>query len=50
MNILEIIGIFAVLFITGVALMWIAIATARPTNGGVVQKRKPRIIKWEDRP
>ena len=49
MTILEIIGLLASLAIVGVSLMWILASTARP-QGKVVQKRRARIIKWEDKP
>jgi hypothetical protein len=49
MTILEIIGLLASLAIVGVSLAWILASTARP-QGKVVQRRKSRIIKWEDRP
>jgi hypothetical protein len=49
MTILEIIGIIAIIAITGLSLAWIATYTTRP-HGKVVQKRKAKIVKWEDRP
>jgi hypothetical protein len=50
MNVLEIIGTLAILAIVGIALMWVLASTARAPKNGVVQRRKARIIKWEDRP
>jgi len=49
MTILEIIGLLASLAIVGVSLAWILASTASP-QGKVVQKRKHKIIKWENRP
>jgi VIT1/CCC1 family predicted Fe2+/Mn2+ transporter len=49
MTILEIIGLIASLAIVGVSLAWILASTARP-QGKVVQKRKAKIVKWEERP
>jgi VIT1/CCC1 family predicted Fe2+/Mn2+ transporter len=49
MTILEIIGLIASLAIVGVSLAWILASTARP-QGKVVQKRRAKIIKWEERP
>jgi hypothetical protein len=49
MTILEIIGTLASLAIVGVSLMWVLASTARP-NGKVVQKRKHKIVEWEERP
>ena len=49
MTILEIIGLLASLAIVGVSIMWILASTARP-QGKVVQKRKAKIVKWEERP
>jgi hypothetical protein len=49
MNILEIIGLLTCVAMVGVSLMWIATYTTRP-NGKVVQKRKAKIVKWEDKP
>jgi type II secretory pathway pseudopilin PulG len=49
MTILEIIGLLASLAIVGVSLAWILASTARP-QGKVVQKRKAKIVKWEERP
>jgi hypothetical protein len=49
MNVLEIIGLLACIGTTALSLMWIATYTTRP-NGKVVQKRKARIVKWEDKP
>jgi hypothetical protein len=49
MNALEIIGTLASLAVVGVSLAWILASTARP-QGKVVQKRKHKIVKWEDRP
>jgi hypothetical protein len=49
MTILEIIGLLASLAIVGVSIAWILASTARP-QGKVVQKRKHKIIKWEDKP
>jgi hypothetical protein len=49
MNALEIIGLLACIGMTALSLMWIATYTTRP-NGKVVQKRRARIVKWEDKP
>ena len=49
MNVLEIIGTLASLAIVGVSLMWVLASAARAPKDGVVQRRKSRIIKWEDR-
>jgi len=49
MIVLEIIGTLASLAIVGVSLAWILASTARP-HGDVVQKRRSKIIKWENRP
>jgi VIT1/CCC1 family predicted Fe2+/Mn2+ transporter len=49
MNALEIIGLIASLAIVGVSLAWILASTARP-QGKVVQKRKHKIVEWEDKP
>jgi hypothetical protein len=50
MNVLEIIGLLASLAIVGVSLAWILASTARAPKDGVVQRRKARIIKWENKP
>jgi VIT1/CCC1 family predicted Fe2+/Mn2+ transporter len=49
MSALEIIGLIASLAIVGVSLAWILASTARP-QGKVVQKRKHKIVEWEDKP
>ena len=49
MTILEIIGLIASVAIVGVSLAWILASTARP-RGKVVQKRKHKIVEWEDKP
>jgi hypothetical protein len=48
MNALEIIGLLTCVAMVGVSLMWIATYTTRP-NGKVVQKRRAKIVKWEDK-
>jgi VIT1/CCC1 family predicted Fe2+/Mn2+ transporter len=49
MTILEIIGLIASLAIVGVSLAWILASTTRP-HGKVVQKRRYKIVEWEERP
>ena len=49
MTILEIIGIIAIIAITGLSLVWIATYTTRP-HGKVVRKRKAKIVNWETKP
>ena len=50
MNVLEIIGTLASFAIVGISLMWVLASTVHAPKDGVVQKRKARIIKWENKP